>query len=69
MTNTTHESITDLRKFVEEQAEFDAGLPAEDQKWQATVVAEVLEQEALAKEVFERLFGEYKTQVALVNQN
>ena len=69
MTNTTHEPIARLHDFVIQQAEDDAVLPAEDRKWQATVVAEVLEQEVLAKEVFERLFGEYKTQVALVNQD
>jgi hypothetical protein len=69
MTNTTHEPIAQLHDFVIQQAEDDAGLAVEDRKWQAIVVAEILEQEALAKEVFERLFGEYKDKVAFVNQN
>lgn len=64
MQNSTHESLSELHDFVATQAAEDAVLDANERRYQAELVADVLTQEPLKPAVIKSLVKEYSSGVA-----
>ena len=64
MKTQTHDTISELHDFVVHQAAEDAVLPADERRYQAELVKDVLRHEPLKPKVIKELVNDYSGRVA-----